>query len=159
MREGSFSSQATLPAFLFPLPPQVDLGSVYRGMAPGQNVYRLRSMVCYYGAHYFAFVLLPELGAWVQVRGCGGVCLVGGWVGGWMCVEGGVMRVSASVCRASQALPPAQLLAWVPRPGLAWSALLQIDDTRATNVGDWAAVQSKCVAGRVQPSLLLFEKI
>jgi hypothetical protein len=52
-----------------PSPPrlQVDLHSVYRGVAPGEHVYHLRSMVCYYGAHYFAFVLLPEQQAWVQI--------------------------------------------------------------------------------------------
>jgi hypothetical protein len=45
---------------------QVDMHSVYRGLHPGQHVYRLRSLVGYYGAHYFAFVLLPELQAWVM---------------------------------------------------------------------------------------------
>ncbi len=40
--------------------------AVYRGLHPGQYVYRLRSLVGYYGAHYFAFVLLPELQAWVM---------------------------------------------------------------------------------------------
>ena len=55
-------------SLMLPLPccPQVDLHAVYRGVNPGQHVYRLRSLVCYYGAHYFAFVLLPELGAWVM---------------------------------------------------------------------------------------------
>ena len=47
-------------------PPQLDLAAVYRGLPPQQHVYRLRSLVCYYGAHYFAFVLVPELGAWVM---------------------------------------------------------------------------------------------
>lgn len=45
---------------------QVDLHAVYRGPVPGQYVYRLRSMVCYYGAHYFAFVLLPDTDRWVM---------------------------------------------------------------------------------------------
>lgn len=38
---------------------QLDLGEVYRGLPPGPHLYRLRSLVCYYGEHYFAFVLLP----------------------------------------------------------------------------------------------------
>ncbi len=40
---------------------------MYSGLAPGRHAYRLRSIVCYYGAHYFAFVLLPELQAWVMI--------------------------------------------------------------------------------------------
>lgn len=44
---------------------QVDLHTMYRGASPVEYVYRLRSAACYYGAHYVAFVLLPELGRWV----------------------------------------------------------------------------------------------
>ena len=47
-------------------PLQVDLGEIYRAVEPGQLLYRLRSLVCYYGAHYQAFVLLPELGRWLM---------------------------------------------------------------------------------------------
>ncbi len=47
--------------------PQVDLGEVYHAHEAGQDVYRLRSMVCYYGAHYQAFVLLPELHRWLML--------------------------------------------------------------------------------------------
>jgi hypothetical protein len=78
---------------------QVDLHAFYRGLAPGQYVYRLRSLVGYYGAHYFAFVLMPEQQAWVV-----------------------------------------------------------IDDARATRVGSWADVRRKCELGRVQPSMLFFER-
>ena len=39
---------------------------MYRGLPPQQHVYRLRSLVCYYGAHYFAFVRHPELGVWLM---------------------------------------------------------------------------------------------
>ncbi len=45
---------------------QVDMAAMYRGAQPGQHVYRLRSMVCYYGAHYQAFVLVPDLGRWLM---------------------------------------------------------------------------------------------
>mgnify|MGYP001086253949 CR=1 FL=1 len=46
---------------------QVDLAEVYSGLPPGRHLYRLRSLVCYYGAHYFAYVLLPELQAWAKI--------------------------------------------------------------------------------------------
>ncbi len=57
---------------------QVDLATVYPGLQLGQHVYRLRSLVCYYGAHYFAFVLLPELQAWVMIDDTR-VSRVGSW--------------------------------------------------------------------------------
>ena len=44
---------------------QLDLGEVYAGLPAGRELYRLRSMVCYYGAHYQAFVLVPELKRWL----------------------------------------------------------------------------------------------
>ena len=48
------------------LPPlQVDLADIYMAGEPGALVYGLRSMVCYYGSHYFAFVLSPQLGQWL----------------------------------------------------------------------------------------------
>jgi ubiquitin C-terminal hydrolase len=77
----------------------VDLHSFYHGPIPGQHVYRLRSLVCYYGAHYFAFVLLPDRCEWVA-----------------------------------------------------------IDDARVSPVGSWQDVRAKCERGRVQPSMLFFEK-
>ncbi len=45
---------------------QVDLGHIYHALEEGQHVYCLRSLVCYYGAHYFAFVLVPDLGRWIM---------------------------------------------------------------------------------------------
>lgn len=45
---------------------------MYEGLLPGAHVYRLRSLVCYYGAHHQAFVLVPEAGSagsWVMVDG------------------------------------------------------------------------------------------
>ena len=37
---------------------ELDLGDVYLSVPRGKHVYRLRSMVCYYGQHYLAFVLM-----------------------------------------------------------------------------------------------------
>ena len=45
---------------------QVDVGEVYRGVPPGLHRYTLRSMVCYYGAHYQALVLVPDAGGWLM---------------------------------------------------------------------------------------------
>ena len=39
-------------------------GTVFQGLEREQHLYRPRSMVCYYGAHYQAFVLLPDAGGW-----------------------------------------------------------------------------------------------
>ncbi len=60
------------------IPPQVDLGHVYHALDTGLHVYRLRSLVGYYGAHYYAFVVLPELGRWVMFDDTR-VSNVGGW--------------------------------------------------------------------------------
>ncbi len=49
-----------------PVPLQVDLGEVYQGTERGLHCYRLRSMVCYYGQHYQALVLVPEAGGWLM---------------------------------------------------------------------------------------------
>ena len=43
----------------------MDLGEVYHAVETGVHVYRLRSLVCYYGAHYFAFVLVPGPSGWL----------------------------------------------------------------------------------------------
>lgn len=56
--------------------PQVDLYEVYKGLDPG-STYRLCSMVCYYGAHYQAFVLLPS-SVWVVLDDA-----AVSWVGSW----------------------------------------------------------------------------
>ena len=45
---------------------QVDLGEVYQGVERGAHRYRLRSMVCYYGQHYSAFVWAEDLAAWLM---------------------------------------------------------------------------------------------
>lgn len=37
---------------------------MYGGLEDSDAVYRLRSMVCYYGAHYQAFVRRPDSAAW-----------------------------------------------------------------------------------------------
>ncbi|PRW57916.1 ubiquitin carboxyl-terminal hydrolase [Chlorella sorokiniana] len=44
----------------------VDLGEVYQGVERGLHRYALRSMVCYYGQHYQALVLVPEAGGWLM---------------------------------------------------------------------------------------------
>lgn len=36
----------------------LDLGKVYDGVLTGPHIYRLRSMVCYYGQHYMAYVFM-----------------------------------------------------------------------------------------------------
>ena len=55
-----------VPAPLPPPAPQVDLGEVYQGVERGAHRYRLRSMVCYYGQHYQALVLVPDAGGWLM---------------------------------------------------------------------------------------------
>ena len=57
---------------------QVDLGEVYAGVALGSRLYRLRSIVCYYGQHYTAFVWADDLGAWLMFDDAA-VSRVGGW--------------------------------------------------------------------------------
>ena len=49
-----------------PTCPQVDLGEVYQGAERGAHRYRLSSMVCYYGQHYQALVLVPDAGGWLM---------------------------------------------------------------------------------------------
>ena len=39
-------------------------GAVFDGLKRGEHRFRPLSMVCYYGAHYQAFVLLPDAGGW-----------------------------------------------------------------------------------------------
>ena len=34
-----------------------------------------------------------------------------------------------------------------------------VDDASVSDVGSWAAVRHKCQLGRIQPSMLFFEKI
>ncbi|CAL8470323.1 g9865 [Coccomyxa elongata] len=75
----------------------VDLGEVYLGQPKGRYIYRLRSMVCYYGAHYHAFVHTA-----------------GGWI--------------------------------------------MFDDANTSVVGNWDAVLHKCQLGKIQPSVLFFER-
>ena len=39
---------------------KLDLGDVYEQVPSRQHIYHIRSMVCYYGQHYLAFVLMPD---------------------------------------------------------------------------------------------------
>ena len=78
------------PAPDLPAPPQAGLflppsryaccvPQVYRVDArAGTLRYRLRSMVCYYGQHYQALVLVPEAGGWLMFDDTR-VARVGGW--------------------------------------------------------------------------------
>ena len=68
-----------VPAPLLPPAPQVDLGEVYQGVERGARRYRLRSMVCYYGQHYQALVLVPDAGGWLMFDDTR-VSRVGAWV-------------------------------------------------------------------------------
>ena len=38
----------------------LDLADVYLGIAHGRFLYHIRSVVCYYGQHYIAFVLMSD---------------------------------------------------------------------------------------------------
>ena len=38
----------------------LDLADVYLGIAHGRFLYHVRSVVCYYGQHYIAFVLMSD---------------------------------------------------------------------------------------------------
>ena len=66
------------------VPPQdIDAAHVYAGWKPGLCRYRLRSMVCFYGAHYQAFVASADrssagTGAW-SVFDDARVAFVGAW--------------------------------------------------------------------------------
>ena len=60
----------------------MDLQDIYPGPQPPRR-YTLRSMACYYGQHYFAFVLLPGAAAsaaprWVLLDDAR-LTPVGGW--------------------------------------------------------------------------------
>ena len=54
----------TAPAFCVCLQ-EVDIGQVYQGVYDS-HVYRLISMVCFYGSHYHAFVFSATAGHWLM---------------------------------------------------------------------------------------------
>ena len=77
--------ECSLAARLRPASPplQVDLRELFSGLdqeasAVANARYRLRSMVCYYGQHYLAFVFAEELAAWLMFDDAS-VCCVGAW--------------------------------------------------------------------------------
>ena len=76
----------------------LDIADMYENLHPGGNVYRLGSIVCYYGQHYMAFVLMAD-------------------------------RI--------------------------WHVF---DDTRITAVGLWPDVIKKCTLGRIQASVMFYQK-
>lgn len=59
----------------------LDIRPMYHDLLAGQSIYRIRSMVCYYGQHYIAFARKKEkwlmfddatvhpIGTWSQVVG------------------------------------------------------------------------------------------
>ena len=55
-------AQTRFPALRPPHP----VPQLYPGFPSGSPPYALRSMVCYYGQHYQALVLVPEAGGWLM---------------------------------------------------------------------------------------------
>ncbi|KAK9809137.1 hypothetical protein WJX72_009962 [[Myrmecia] bisecta] len=84
---------------LHALSESVDMGAIYQGLPPATHLFKLRSMVCFYGAHYHAFVFSKETRKW-----------------------------------------------------------LMFDDATVAVVGLWPDVVRKCQLGKIQPSVLFFEK-
>ena len=68
------SGQRRLTPYATPAQCDVDLGAIYSGL--GEQRYRLRSMVCFYGAHYNAFVWSAN--SWFTFDDCA-VSKVGSW--------------------------------------------------------------------------------
>ncbi len=56
----------------------MDIGQVFLGLEEGQFAYALTSMVCFYGAHYFAFVWSAAADAWLLFDDAH-ISRVGGW--------------------------------------------------------------------------------
>ena len=83
---------------------QVDVGEVYSGLPRGRHRFALHSMVCYYGAHYEALVLVPEAGGacWLKFDDKS-VSRVGDWQAVRRKCEAG--RIQPSVL-FYEALPP-----------------------------------------------------
>lgn len=76
----------------------LDIADIYENSPLGRDVYQLRSMVCYYGQHYMAFVLMAD------------------------------------------------------------STWHMFNDTRITAIGLWHDVIKKCTLGRIQASVLFYQK-
>ena len=87
-------------------PRQVDLGEVYQGTERGRLVYRLRSMVCYYGQHYQALVLVPEAGGWLMFDDTRVTC-VGSWADVRAKCQAGRIQPSVLFYEAAAAAGPA----------------------------------------------------
>lgn len=68
--------------------------------------YRLASMVCYYGRHYFAFLLLPASGGWVMMDDAAST-VVGGWPQVLHRCEAGRIQPSLLFYEAAPAPAPA----------------------------------------------------
>ncbi|KAL4450740.1 hypothetical protein ABPG77_001096 [Micractinium sp. CCAP 211/92] len=77
--QSNTESPQDIAATLAAVDERLDLSEVYRvDVRAGTHRYRLRSMVCYYGQHYQALVLVPEAGGWLVFDDTR-VALVGGW--------------------------------------------------------------------------------
>ena len=57
-------SQQAIDATVGALAPSVDVGRLFRGVAPG-GPHALRCIICYRGHHYCALVLSEELQRWL----------------------------------------------------------------------------------------------
>ena len=58
---------------------RIDLGSVFKGIAPQSNaVYSLKSVICYFGHHYQAYAFSEELEQWLLFDDTT-IQLVGDW--------------------------------------------------------------------------------
>ena len=101
--ETSQVAPADISATLAAVEDSLDLGELYRGLEPGAHRYRLCSMVAYYGAHYQAFVFVPDLQRWLLFDDAA-VSSVGGWGDVVRKCEAG--RIQPSVLFYEAAPPP-----------------------------------------------------
>ncbi|KAK9808880.1 hypothetical protein WJX72_005660 [[Myrmecia] bisecta] len=76
--ESQHESGADILATLQTIQEVVDLSTVYAGLPPTAYLYRLHSMVCYYGAHYHAFVQSSKSGQWLMFDDAT-INVVGSW--------------------------------------------------------------------------------
>lgn len=100
------------PARLLPAPLQLWLRDLFRDSEQAEAAevagtrYRLASMVCYYGRHYFAFLLLPASGGWVMMDDAAST-VVGGWPQVLHRCEAGRIQPSLLFYEAAPAPAPA----------------------------------------------------
>ena len=83
MHNASPTARSTLPpnrvaSYAWRCLQELDMADVYAGLQPGDHWYTLRSMVGFYGAHYFALVRDPGLQQWLLLDDAL-VSVVGNW--------------------------------------------------------------------------------